>query len=64
MNIDAKIALTVPEACDAIGVGRTKLYSLANAGRIDMRKVDGRTLVTAESLRRLIAEAAPALPAN
>lgn len=61
MQQQPKFALTVPEACDAIGIGRTKLYALAAEGRVDMRKIDGRTVVTADSLRLLVAEARPAL---
>jgi hypothetical protein len=52
-----KIAYTVPEACAAIGIGRTNLYKLAGEKKVDLRKVGGRTLVTAESLQRLIDEA-------
>ena len=57
MVASQKIAYTVPEALAAIGIGRTNFYKLAREGRIDLRKVGGRTLVTAESLRRLIDEA-------
>jgi len=58
MNANDKIAYTVPEAMAAIGIGRTFLYRLASEGKIDLRMVGGRTLVTAASLRRLV-EAAP-----
>jgi hypothetical protein len=57
MNND-KIAYTVPEALAAIGIGRTNFYKLAAEGKVDLRKVGGRTLVTASSLLRLI-ESAP-----
>lgn len=57
MNNSLKIAYTVPEAMAAIGIGRTFLYRLASEGRLDLRKVGGRTLVTAASLQRLIDEA-------
>lgn len=57
MNTSEKLAYTVPEAMAAIGIGRTFLYRLAGQGKLDLRKVGGRTLVTAESLRRLIKEA-------
>lgn len=57
MNAPDKIAYTVPEACAAIGIGRTKLYALRNENKVDFRKVGGRTLVTAASLHRLIDEA-------
>lgn len=57
MNTAEKIAYTVPEALAAIGIGRTNFYKLAGEGKIDLRKVGGRTLVTATSLHRLIEEA-------
>ncbi|MEZ5688747.1 MAG: helix-turn-helix domain-containing protein [Caenibius sp.] len=57
MNTQHKIAYTVPEALAAIGIGRTNLYKLAHEGKIDLRKVGSRTLVTAASLHRLIEEA-------
>lgn len=57
MNAPEKLAYTVPEALAAIGIGRTNLYKLAGEGKLALRKVGGRTLVTADSLRRLIDEA-------
>lgn len=57
MNGPEKIAYTVPEALAAIGIGRTNLYKLAAQGKLDLRKVGGRTLVTAASIHRLIDEA-------
>lgn len=57
MNVAQKIAYTVPEALTAIGIGRTNLYKLAKEGKLDLRKVGGRTLVTAASLHRLVEEA-------
>jgi hypothetical protein len=52
-----RLAYTVPEALAAIGIGRTNLYKLAAEGKLDLRKVGGRTLVTAASLQRLLDEA-------
>lgn len=57
MNTSEKIAFTVPEALSAIGIGRTHFYRLAREGKLDLRKVGRRTLVTAASLHRLIEEA-------
>ncbi len=57
MHSSQKIAYTVPEALAALGIGRTNLYKIAREGKLDLRKVGGRTLVTAASLRRLIDEA-------
>jgi hypothetical protein len=52
------LALRVPDACRVIGIGRTKLYGEAKAGRVKLIRIGGRTLVPMDELRRLIAEAA------
>lgn len=52
-----KFAYTVDEACAAIGIGRTKFYALCTQGKIDLRKIGGRTVATAKSLQRLVDEA-------
>jgi len=57
MNTTQKIAYTVPEALAAIGIGRTNLYKMAAQGKVVMKRVGGRTLVTAASLHRLVEEA-------
>lgn len=49
-----KLAFTIPEACYAVGLGRTKLYELIRQGRVITRKIGKRTLIPAESLRALI----------
>jgi len=64
MHRDDKIAYTVPEALAAIGIGRTNFYKLAREGKIDLRKIGGRTVVTAASLHRLVDEAEAALVRN
>jgi predicted DNA-binding transcriptional regulator AlpA len=57
MNTLPKLAYNVNEAMAALGIGRTKFYELARAGKIDLRKVGGRTVATAASLHRLVEEA-------
>jgi hypothetical protein len=52
------LALRVSDACRAIGIGRTKLYSEAKAGRLKLIRIAGRTVVPMDELRRLISEAA------
>ncbi len=52
-----KVAFTIDEASKAVGVSRRTIYNLAGQGKLDLRKVGGRTLVTATSLERLIDEA-------
>jgi hypothetical protein len=49
-----RIACTIPEACIATGLGRSKLYAEIAAGRVATRKVGRRVLVIVESLEHLI----------
>lgn len=44
----------VDEACQLIGVGRTKLYSLINDKAIDARKLGKRTLIPAAALEKYL----------
>jgi excisionase family DNA binding protein len=53
-------AYTIPKASQASGLGRTTLYELIGAGKIEARKAGGRTLVMAASLRDYIASLPPA----
>ena len=48
------LAYSVADACRAIGIKKTKLYALLKDGRLQARRLDGRTLIPASSLRRLI----------
>jgi excisionase family DNA binding protein len=48
------LSVTVPDACKIIGVQTTKLYELIGAKRLDAIRVGRRTLVTTQSLRRLV----------
>jgi excisionase family DNA binding protein len=48
------LAHTIADATKVSGIGRTTLYELIGAKKIDARKVGNRTLVTAESLRKYI----------
>ena len=50
-----KLAFTIPEACHAVGIGRSKLYELISAGRVETRKIGSRTIIPAESLHALVA---------
>ena len=49
---------TVTQAMQASGLSRTTLYNLMASGKLDARKVGGRTLIMADSLRRFL-EATP-----
>jgi excisionase family DNA binding protein len=60
--METKLLHPIPEACDLLSLGRTKLYSEIKAGRICTVKVGCKTLVPHSSLEKytakLIAEAA------
>jgi excisionase family DNA binding protein len=55
-----RLAYSVAEACYLLNSGKTKLYELIAAGRLDARALDGKTLITAESLERLVTTLPPA----
>lgn len=42
---------SVDEACERIGLGRSKLYEEINAGRLDAIKEGRRTFITEESVQ-------------
>jgi len=60
MNDLSAIAMTISGAVEASGITRTRLYELIGAGALEARKCGRQTLITAESLRRYIAELPPA----
>lgn len=52
------LAYSVADARRLIGIGKTKTFELLANGRLERTKVGRRTLVTAQSIRTLIAEGA------
>ena len=54
------LAMSVADAVRYSGIGRTSLYELMGAGKIEHRKAGSRTLILAESLRSYIASLPPA----
>jgi hypothetical protein len=53
-----RLSCTIPEACAATGLGRTKMYEEIAAGRVQTRKFGARTLIVVDSLVALIGPAA------
>jgi excisionase family DNA binding protein len=49
-----KIAVTILEAVQMTGIGRSTLYSLFREGKLTPRKSGKRTLLIVEDLRRYI----------
>lgn len=54
-----KLAYSINEAIAATSLRRTKLYSLIDSGDLDAKRIGGRTLIPADSLRALIANGKP-----
>jgi hypothetical protein len=49
-----RLSCTIDEACQATGLGRTKLYEEMQAGRVETMNVGKRRLVLVRSLVNLI----------
>jgi len=52
-----RLSCTVAEACEATGIGRTKLYELIGEGQLDTMTIGRRRLVLVPSLLSLLAAA-------
>lgn len=55
-RIDAipKMAYSIQELVQGLGIGRTKLYALLRQGRLKAIRIDKRTLVAAQDLDAFI----------
>jgi excisionase family DNA binding protein len=49
------LAISINDAAKALGLGRTSIYVMIADGRLEAFKLGRRRLVTAESIRRLVA---------
>lgn len=54
MDVSAKIGLSIPEACAMSSLARSSIYRLISDGKLEARRVGGRRIILAASLRRLI----------
>lgn len=50
-----KLAYTVRQFCEGIGIGHTKFYQEVSEGRIKIKKCGKRSLVTVEEAQRYVA---------
>ena len=48
------LTVRIPVAVQLTGIGRSKIYELIKAGKLDTAKVGASTLLTVASLRRLV----------
>lgn len=49
-----QLAYSINDTAKTLSLGRTTVYALINAGRLDAFKLGRRTLVKADSIRRLV----------
>ncbi len=59
---DQRPTCTIPEACHAIGLGRTKLYELIGRGKLRTMTIGRRRLVDVPSLLNLVNGSAECQP--
>ena len=50
-----QLAVSISDTAKALGMGRTSIYAMIGDGRLEAFKLGRRTLVKAESIRRLVA---------
>ncbi len=55
-EMEERLLLRVPEVAEAIGCSKSKAYELVAKGLIPSLRIGGLLRVSAESLKRLIAE--------
>jgi excisionase family DNA binding protein len=48
------LTVRIPVAVQLTGIGRSKIYELIKAGKLDTVKVGASTLITVASLKRLV----------
>lgn len=53
-----QLVYSINETARALSLGRTSIYALIGDGRLEAFKLGRRTLVKAESIRRLVADQA------
>ncbi|HSQ96739.1 MAG TPA: helix-turn-helix domain-containing protein [Croceibacterium sp.] len=51
-----KLAYSIKETARTLSLGRTSIYAMIAEGRLDAFKLGRRTLIKAESIRRLVDE--------
>lgn len=51
-----KLAYSINEAAQALSLGRTSIYGMIADGRLVALKLGRRTLITADSIQRLLGE--------
>lgn len=55
VNLMEALAISINDTAKVLGLGRTSIYAMIADGRLEAFKLGRRTLVKAESIRRLVA---------
>lgn len=50
------LAVSINDTAKALGLGRTSIYAMIADGRLEAFKVGRRTLIRADSIKRLVAK--------
>lgn len=53
---DGRVAYAINDLADALGIGRTKIYSEIASGRLRAKKVGSRTLVPADAVQAYLVQ--------
>jgi excisionase family DNA binding protein len=51
-----QLLLSIEDAAKALGIGRTKLYSLVQQKEVELVKIGSKSLITAASLNAFVAK--------
>ena len=54
MQFTNRITCTIAEACEASGLGRTKIYEAISDGRLVSTRIDRRRLIIVASLLKML----------
>ena len=54
MTTNGRLAYSIKETCDLLGLGKTRVYQIINSGDLKVKRIGRRTLVLADSLHSLI----------
>lgn len=50
----SRLAYSIKEICQLLGIGRSKVYDLIKTGRLTARKLDGRTVILTTDLEQFL----------
>ncbi|NJS14121.1 MAG: helix-turn-helix domain-containing protein [Sphingopyxis sp.] len=60
---DDKLAYSIADAAEALGIGRSTIYELISSGKMRANKIGRRTVITKKRIRKIL-EFTPSLCGN